>query len=60
IHARLTTAVRGVVDDPETADRIRQMGLDPLSSTPEELRARVLRDRTFYAPIVQASGVQQD
>jgi tRNA-dihydrouridine synthase 1 len=26
----------------------------------EELRARVLRDRTFYAPIVQASGVQQD
>ena len=60
IHGKLTAAVRNSVDDPETAGRLRQMGLDPLSSTPEDLQARVLRDRTFYAPIVRASGVRQD
>jgi len=58
--ARLNEAVRSAVDDPDMAARIRQMGLDPRSSTPDELKARVLRDREFYAPIVRSSGVQRD
>lgn len=58
--ARLNAAVRRVIEDPEVAGRIRQMGMDPMASTPEELRDRVLRDREFYKPIVQAAGVQQD
>lgn len=57
---RLNASVRRVIDDADVAQRIRQMGMDPLSSTPDELRDRVLRDRTFYGPVVQAAGVQAD
>jgi tripartite-type tricarboxylate transporter receptor subunit TctC len=56
----LNGAARRVIEDPEIAERIRQMGMDPMASRSEELLARVLRDREFYKPIVQAAGVQQD
>lgn len=58
--ARLNGAVRRAVEEPEVSARIRQMGMDPLASTSEELRERVLRDRAFYGPIVRAAGVQAD
>ena len=57
---KLNTAMRTTVTDPEVAGHLARHGVEPLSSSPEEL-ARFIREETAkWAPIVRATGATPD
>lgn len=58
LAATLAGAVAAVLAEEETRDRLRAMGLDPASSTPEALAARVARDDALWAPVIRQAGLQ--
>jgi tripartite-type tricarboxylate transporter receptor subunit TctC len=57
---RLNAAMRATVTDPEVMSHLARHGVEPLSSTPDEL-ARFIREETAkWAPIVRATGATPD
>lgn len=56
--AALNGAISAVIAEPETRDRLRGMGLDPASSTPEELAGRVAQDDALWGPVIRQAGLR--
>jgi tripartite-type tricarboxylate transporter receptor subunit TctC len=54
---RLYADVAAVVRTPEINERMRELGMDPVASTPEEFDAFVRRQMAIWAPVVKAAGV---
>lgn len=57
ILAKLNAAVTAVLAEPETQARLRRMGLDPASSTPEELSRRLGQDDALWGPVIRQAGL---
>jgi tripartite-type tricarboxylate transporter receptor subunit TctC len=53
---RISKAVRDALDDPEVKAKIRKMGMDAKSSTPQELAAYDLAELERWRAVVKASG----
>ena len=53
---RLSAAIAASIRSPEISARLRELGLEPVGSTPDLLAARVAEDIARWAPIVKASG----
>jgi tripartite-type tricarboxylate transporter receptor subunit TctC len=60
IIARLQKEVARVVHTPEVKQRFAEMGLDPVGSTPEELRRIVARDLAKYSAVAKAANIKND
>ena len=45
---------------PEVAERIRSIGQEAITSTPEEYNAYILDEMKKWAPVVQATGAKID
>ena len=60
IIARLQKEVARVVHTPEVKQRFAEMGLDPVGSTPEELRKIVARDLAKYSAVAKAANIKND
>ncbi len=56
IQARLYTEVVKALAEPATRDKLIAAGIEPATSTPAELSARIRDDRVRWAPAVKASG----
>jgi tripartite-type tricarboxylate transporter receptor subunit TctC len=56
LHKALTEATR----DPAVAARLSATGIDPTSSSPEELRSFVEAEIRKWAEIVQAAGIKPE
>ena len=56
IQARLHTEVLKVLADPAIRDKLIAAGIEPATSTPAELSARIRDDRARWAPVLKASG----
>ncbi len=58
ILARLNTAMRTVLAEPETVRLLERQGLEPMPSSPEDFAALIVAERVKWAPVVRAAGVE--
>lgn len=49
-----------VMQSPEVANRIRDIGQEPIASTPEEYNAYILSEMKKWEPVVKATGAKLD
>lgn len=57
---RFGAIIAAAVREPATRERIRNLGLDPTGTTPEELAVILRRDHDFWGPIIKASGFKPE
>ncbi len=60
IVKRLSAAVQQAVRDPGVGDKLKVLGIDPVASTPEEMRAYIERQLEAWRPLVIAAGITAD
>jgi tripartite-type tricarboxylate transporter receptor subunit TctC len=60
LQARLNTAVRDVMRNPEVAASLDKMGLLPLTMTAEEFAAYVRKENERWAAVVKAAGIKAE
>jgi tripartite-type tricarboxylate transporter receptor subunit TctC len=60
ILARLNAEVVAALKKPEVRARFVELGLEPVTSTPEELARAVVDDREKWADVVRKSGAKLD
>lgn len=58
--ARLSAALRKVLDMPDVSEALAKMGLEAKSSTPAELAALLKRDTERWAPLIKTIGFSAD
>jgi len=58
IVARLNKALLEVVNSPDTRSRFHELGLRPLTSTPEELGAYIKSELVRWGKVVDAAGAR--
>jgi tripartite-type tricarboxylate transporter receptor subunit TctC len=57
---RLSRAVMEAIKSPDVASRIKELGVDPTGTTPEEFARIIQEDRKRWVPVVQASGFKPE
>jgi tripartite-type tricarboxylate transporter receptor subunit TctC len=57
---RLSTDIRSVVNSPEFADKVRNLGIFPLGNTPQELDAWMRKEIARWAGIAKAANIKAD
>jgi tripartite-type tricarboxylate transporter receptor subunit TctC len=57
---RLAQEVAKIVREPETAERLRSIGVDPVGNTPAEFAEFLRREAPFWSEAVKASGIKLD
>jgi tripartite-type tricarboxylate transporter receptor subunit TctC len=57
---RLNAAVNRAIADKGVADALLAAGIEPMASTPDELRAFVVAETKKWADIVKAAGIQPE
>ncbi|HKA81772.1 MAG TPA: tripartite tricarboxylate transporter substrate binding protein [Xanthobacteraceae bacterium] len=60
IVAKLNAALNAAMADQATQDALLAAGIEPLTSTPGELRAFVVSETKKWADIVKAAGIQPE
>ena len=58
--ARLNAEIVGVLREAETAEKFAQAGLEPLSSTPEELAQYIKSETIKWSKVIAVSGAKVD
>ena len=57
---RIRDDFAAVIAQPEIAGRIREIGQEPIASTPAEYNAYILAEMKKWEPIVKATGAKLD
>jgi tripartite-type tricarboxylate transporter receptor subunit TctC len=57
---KLNGAIKAAVEDKAVEDSLLKAGIEPLTSTPDELRAYVVSETKKWADIVKAAGIQPE
>ena len=52
--------IRAVVNSPEFADKVRNLGIFPLGNTPQELDAWMRKEIARWAEIAKAANIKAD
>jgi tripartite-type tricarboxylate transporter receptor subunit TctC len=60
IVEKLNTAINAAIADKEVQDALLKAGIEPLTSSPEELRAFVESETKKWGEIVKAAGIQPE
>lgn len=60
IIARLNAETRGAVADPAVRERLTGLGLEPVSSTPQELATFGRSELDKWARLIKAAGIQPE
>ena len=55
---KLNGAIKAAIDDNMVQEALLTVGIEPLTSTPEELRAYVVSETRKWADIVKAAGIE--
>ena len=57
---KLNGAIKAAVEDKTVQENLLKAGIEPLTSTPEELRAYVVSETRKWADIVKAAGIEPE
>ena len=57
---KLSADIRAVVNSPEFADKVRNLGIFPLGNTPQELDAWMRKEIARWAEIAEAANIKAD
>ena len=57
---RLSADIRSVVNSPEFADKVRNLGIFPFGNTPQELDAWMRKEIARWAGIAKAANIKAD
>jgi tripartite-type tricarboxylate transporter receptor subunit TctC len=57
---RLNAEVTKILAQPETRQRLFQIGFEPAGGSPDELAAFEKRERAKWGPLIQAAGLKGD
>jgi len=57
---KLNGAIRAAVEDKTVQENLLKAGIEPLTSTPDELRAYVISETKKWADIVKAAGIEPE
>lgn len=60
VIAKLSADIKRILAQPDVAERLSRVGLDPLGSTPEEMLDTVKRDVARFAKLVASIGIQPE
>jgi tripartite-type tricarboxylate transporter receptor subunit TctC len=60
LAARLEAAMRDLARDPAVAQRLRELGAEPVGSTRAELAEAIRAQDAMWGPVVRAAGVTVD
>ncbi len=60
IVQKLNAAIRKVIHSDEMQKRIRDLGYEPLGSTPEEMADRIRREMQQWQEIIEEAGISLD
>ena len=55
---KLNAAINEVMARPDVANRIRELGIEPATSTPQEAAQLIDAERARWLPIIRESGIQ--
>ncbi len=57
---RLSKAVMEVMKSPDVVSKIKELGVDPTGTTPEEFARIIQEDRKRWVPVIQVSGFKPE
>jgi tripartite-type tricarboxylate transporter receptor subunit TctC len=57
---RVSAEIAKILAQPETRQRLMQIGFEPASGTPETLAAFEKRERAKWGPLIKAAGLKGD
>ena len=57
---KLNGAIKAAVEDKTVQENLLKAGIEPLTSTPDELRAYVISETKKWADIVKAAGIEPE
>jgi tripartite-type tricarboxylate transporter receptor subunit TctC len=57
---KLNGAIKAAVEDKTVQENLLKAGIEPLTSTPDELRAYVISETRKWADIVKAAGIEPE
>ena len=60
IVEKLNSAIKAAVEDKAVQESLLKAGIEPLTSTPEELRAYVVSETKKWADLVKAAGIEPE
>lgn len=60
IATRLNNEIIAILSSPEMAEKFAAQGMRARTSTPEELRARVIRDHALWKSVVKTTGLKAE
>jgi tripartite-type tricarboxylate transporter receptor subunit TctC len=60
IVEKLNSAIKEAIEDKAVQESLLKAGIEPLTSTPEELRAYVVSETKKWADVVKAAGIEPE
>lgn len=57
VLSRLAEFIRTTIETPATAERIRQLGAEPWTQTPDQMRALMAREAEVWGPVIRGAGI---
>jgi tripartite-type tricarboxylate transporter receptor subunit TctC len=60
IVEKLNSAIKAAIEDKAVQESLLKAGIEPLTSTPEELRAYVVSETKKWADVVKAAGIEPE
>ena len=60
VRAKISADIHTAIHSPEVHDRMLQLGMAPLGSTPEQFNARIASEIERWSKVIKAAGISAD
>ena len=60
VRAKISADIQAAVNSPEVRDRMVQLGMTPLGSTPEQFNARIASEIERWSKVIKEAGIKAD
>lgn len=57
VIARLAEFIRATIETPVTSERIRQLGAEPWTQNPAQMKALMAREAEIWGPVIRGAGI---
>ena len=60
VRAKISADIHTAINSPEVRDRMLQLGMTPLGSTPEQFNARIASEIERWSKVIKDAGISAD